>query len=1020
VAVEAWVARRDYPGDVSAGPEVQMFLTALLFSASNVAFAQMPPAPDFNIEVPAYNVDTRAYTFPSGLRVLLQVDDAAPVVSVVTVIDGGASDDPSGKSGTAQLAEYLWFQSRPAGVRVQDELYALGTLHHASTNADHTAFLTVGPKESLPALLGLESQRLTGGLVGVQPPSFAAARELVKQRPLLQGDDIFLQAVPHLYERAFAADHPYGGIRAPGEGLEGIQLAEVVAWANENWTVDRTTLMIAGDIDMDEATTLLFAAMEPTLFHPDVTEEHVKKYAKPSVEDHDPANPAHWTIVLSDPANPKAMLPMDVDLPPRASEESPPAAKGPAVGEPPKKVMALVEEPTLVVAWPIPGSYRQNGHLFAVVGGTLNGLVRDKLGQDLGVATDPVLGTPKIDCTTQQNVDGSVLMCAIGLTPQASAESMADRVMDQVALLWHPDFGLLLDQLLYSGQRRGLTRVLHSIDDLAAPDSGRAAATARYAHFTGRLTLHSDMINAVLGTSAAEVKQFALDNLDRKQAVTLLLEPLPGEARLAGLGRAVGYPGDLPNPSFRLSGDSITRDDIVAAYSGPDLSDLSDKTLSNGVRVVVKPHGVAPTVNGLWVWGGGRSTGDLGVDDYADAFARRMPNPMLWDPKASVIDVAGSWEHTRDAEVSVERLKGSAGNLDSIAFSLRRIVQTREAGSDGKARWLKVQKNALIADLFSRDRWSDTLQWAHLAPDHPLPWRAGWSDLERWKSMGPSDVSAYNNTKYTTDNGTLVFVGNVKPSEATQHAERYLKSWKASGAPIAGIGAPAAPPTSGKVVLLDEAGGRFATIDLGCRMAEWQPDTWAASALLGQLLDEALDDGLGKDGVPAYAAAASAQQYPGGLGMLQLFTLTEAGKAGAAIQRLQAVAALPASGGLDEGRLAVHKLHYAREYGLRFQSAAGMQAGIVDILKDPRRDFAWYDTLGEQIADVDGAALTTAAGSCADHAIITVRGPVAQIGPSLEAAGVAFEVFDWKAEANADLLLNDPKAAKKRAKAAGK
>ena len=992
-----------------------MIVSALFLSALNVASAQMPPAPDFNVDVPGYNVETRSYNFPTGLRVLLQVDDSAPVVAVATVIDGGASTDPAGKSGTAQLAEYLWFQSRPDGTRIQDALYALGTKHYAQTRADHTSFLTIGPKESLPELLALESQRLSTGLEGVQPPSFLAARELIKQRPMLSGSDPFVQAVPHLYDRLFPADHPYGNIRSPGEELDGINLEEVVAWAGENWSADQTTLLIAGDFDMSEVTTLLFSAMEPTLFHEGITEEHIKKYAKPSVTDHDPDNPTHWTIVLNDPDNPDDMIPMDAELPPRASEDPGEAAAAPAVGEPIKTIPALVDEPTVIVAWPLPGSYRQNGHLYTVAGGTLNGLARDNLRDDPAVAKDPVLGTPKIDCRAEQHIDGSILMCSIGLTKQGTPEGAGDRLMDQVSFLWHPDYQVMFDRLLYSGQRRGLMRVLHSIDDLAAPGTGRAENISRYAHFTGRLTLHSDQINSVLNTSAQEMKDLARESLGRKQAVMVLLEPLPAEARLGGLDKAGGYPGDMPDPTFRLSDEGITRDDIIAAYSGPDMSDITTRTLANGMTMIVKPHGAAPTASAVWVWGGGRATGDQALNEYVETFQRRRPHPVVSDPNQNVIDIAGAWEHNRDAEVSTERLKASAGNLNAIAFSMRAIAQTRMAGSDGKARWLRIQKKALIADLFSRDWWSDKLQWDHLAPGHPLPWRASWADLERWKSMGNAEVSAQLNKKYNTANGTLLFVGNVSQSEAVSNADRYLRSWKQSGEALPGISAPAPAPTTSKVVLLDDAEGRFAMLDLGCRMNNWEPDTWAASALLGQLLDESLDDALAQAGVPAYASVAAAQQYPGGLGMLQLFALTESSKAGEALKQLQAVATLPQTG-LDESRLAVHKLHYAREYGLRFQSTAGMQAGLIDILKDPRRDFDWYDGLGAQIADVDGAAMTAAAGSCADNAIITVRGPVAQLAPALDAAGVTYEVFDWEAEANADLLANDPKAAKKRAK----
>ena len=53
-----------------------------------------------------------------------------------------------------------------------------------------------------------------------------AARELIKQRPMMLGSDPFTLALPHLYERAFPADHPYGNIRPPGAELDAAQVAE--------------------------------------------------------------------------------------------------------------------------------------------------------------------------------------------------------------------------------------------------------------------------------------------------------------------------------------------------------------------------------------------------------------------------------------------------------------------------------------------------------------------------------------------------------------------------------------------------------------------------------------------------------------------------------------------------------------------------------------------------------------------------------------------------------------------------
>ena len=173
----------------------------------------MPKAPEFVLDLPPYYLDSRDYTFPSGLRVLLQRDDSSPVVVVSTIVDGGTSSAPVDKPLTARLLEYNWFQSQVSeNKRVQDELYALGAKYTASTGADYTEYVTLGPRDALPSLLKLESQRISDPLKGVSNDTLLVSKEVLKSRPSLVGGSPMNIARPYMYSMLYPEGHPYAHV----------------------------------------------------------------------------------------------------------------------------------------------------------------------------------------------------------------------------------------------------------------------------------------------------------------------------------------------------------------------------------------------------------------------------------------------------------------------------------------------------------------------------------------------------------------------------------------------------------------------------------------------------------------------------------------------------------------------------------------------------------------------------------------------------------------------------------------
>jgi hypothetical protein len=89
----------------------RMVALSLLLSAAACATNGLPDDPVLKEYEPKRWVGTPK----SGLRVIVQEDHSAPLVSIVTSFGVGATSDPKGMEGLAHFIEHLVFRSKPFG-----------------------------------------------------------------------------------------------------------------------------------------------------------------------------------------------------------------------------------------------------------------------------------------------------------------------------------------------------------------------------------------------------------------------------------------------------------------------------------------------------------------------------------------------------------------------------------------------------------------------------------------------------------------------------------------------------------------------------------------------------------------------------------------------------------------------------------------------------------------------------------------------------------------------------------------
>src|SRR3982750_986819 len=116
---------------------------------------------------PVWTKDVHREVLPNGLTVLLQRDDSAPVVAVVTHVKAGFFDEPDRWTGISHVLEHMFFKgTRRRGVgAIARETKAAGGYLNASTGYDHTSYFAVLPAANLGQALDIQSDALRNSVI---------------------------------------------------------------------------------------------------------------------------------------------------------------------------------------------------------------------------------------------------------------------------------------------------------------------------------------------------------------------------------------------------------------------------------------------------------------------------------------------------------------------------------------------------------------------------------------------------------------------------------------------------------------------------------------------------------------------------------------------------------------------------------------------------------------------------------------------------------------------------------------
>jgi predicted Zn-dependent peptidase len=197
------------------------------------------------------NIESRYYTLPNGLKVVLAREPSAPTATVGVYYGIGFRIEPRNRTGFAHLFEHLMFQGSqhaPKGTFIGSITNAGGVLN-GSTRFDYTNYYQVVPSNALESILWLEADRMARPVINqaVLENQQGVVQNEVKVNVLNQpyGGWPWLDMPQLANENWHNAHNFYGAL----EDLQNATVEDATQFFNSFYRPNNAVLIVAGDID---------------------------------------------------------------------------------------------------------------------------------------------------------------------------------------------------------------------------------------------------------------------------------------------------------------------------------------------------------------------------------------------------------------------------------------------------------------------------------------------------------------------------------------------------------------------------------------------------------------------------------------------------------------------------------------------------------------------------------------------------------------------------------------------------
>jgi len=203
-------------------------------------------------------LEIEEYSLENGLRVVLNRDNAVPVVAVAVYYNVGSRNEREGRTGFAHLFEHMMFQGSENVKKAEHFQYIMkaGGTMNGTTSSERTNYYETLPASQLPLALWLESDRMRS--LAVTQENLDNQREAVKEEKRLRYDNqpygqIF-DLINAMIYRNFANSHSTIGSM---EHLDAATVEDVQEFFRIYYAPNNAVLVISGSFEPEAAKQLV-------------------------------------------------------------------------------------------------------------------------------------------------------------------------------------------------------------------------------------------------------------------------------------------------------------------------------------------------------------------------------------------------------------------------------------------------------------------------------------------------------------------------------------------------------------------------------------------------------------------------------------------------------------------------------------------------------------------------------------------------------------------------------------------
>jgi len=208
-----------------------------------------------------FKIDYEKYVLENGLEVILHEDHSDPIVAVATLMHVGSSKEVKGRTGFAHFFEHMSFndsENVPRGAN-RKVIPEWGGMRNGGTWSDGTIYYEVVPTDAFEKILWIDSDRLGYMINTVTKEALEREKQVVKNEKRQNYDN-----VPYGYTREviksnlYPENHPYNWtVIGSLPDLQAATLEDVKEFYNKHYGANNATLVIAGDINIEETKVLV-------------------------------------------------------------------------------------------------------------------------------------------------------------------------------------------------------------------------------------------------------------------------------------------------------------------------------------------------------------------------------------------------------------------------------------------------------------------------------------------------------------------------------------------------------------------------------------------------------------------------------------------------------------------------------------------------------------------------------------------------------------------------------------------